>query len=163
MDTKLHELFIDQLRDAYDAEHRILEALPKKIKAAQSEELRSGLEQHLAETQEQVNRLEKVFTSLDIEAKRNTCEATKGLIKEAEELLSDFEGSSAIDAAIVCAGQKIEHYEIATYGCLCTWAKQMGHDEAFVLLHETLEEEKAADEILSRAAIGEANLVANDQ
>ncbi|MDQ8186203.1 ferritin-like domain-containing protein [Pelagicoccus sp. SDUM812002] len=161
MNTELHKLFVDQLRDMYDAELRIVEALPKKIEKAQSSDLKAGLEQHLGETKTQIKRLDEVFELINEKQTRNTCQATKGLIKEAEELLSEFEGSSAIDAAIVCAGQKIEHYEIATYGCLCTWAKQMGHDKAYVLLHESLEEEKAADETLSRAAIGEVNLAAH--
>lgn len=161
MNTELHDLFVDQLRDMYDAEHRILEALPKKIEAANSEDLKNGLQKHLQETEKQVQRLEQIFDTLDLKAKRNTCEATKGLIKEAEELVSDFKNTSAGDAAIICAAQKIEHYEIGTYGTLCSWAKQMGHEKVLALLLETLEEEKLADETLVHAAKNEANLVAN--
>lgn len=161
MDSDLHKLFLDQLQDAYDAEQRIVDALPKKIKAAQSSDLRQGLEKHLEETKNQVTRLERSFDLLGVKAKRNTCEAAKGLIKEAEELLSDFKGTDACDAAIICAAQKIEHYEIATYGTLCTWAKQMGHSEVLSLLHETLDEEKAADDTLTKAALASANRMAD--
>lgn len=161
MDSDLHKLFIDQLQDMYDAEKRIVEALPKKVEAAQSDELRKGLEDHLQETQQHVIRLEQVFDSLGEKAKRNACEATKGLIEEAEELLSEFKSTDACDAAIICAAQKIEHYEIATYGTLCTWAKQMGHDKALKLLQQTLNEEKAADDKLTEAALSEANRTAD--
>ncbi|MDQ8188430.1 ferritin-like domain-containing protein [Pelagicoccus sp. SDUM812002] len=157
MENDLHKLFLDQLQDMYDAEHRIVEALPKKIEAAQDEELKKGLQHHLEETKTHVTRLEDVFASIDESPKRNTCEATKGLIKEAEELLSDFKGSAAGDAAIICAAQKIEHYEIATYGSLCAWADQMGHEKAKSLLGETLDEEKMADETLTSAAKKSAN------
>ena len=159
--TELHKLFVDQLQDMYDAEHRIAEALPKTAKAAKSDELRKGLENHLNETKDQITRLEKVFKQIDAKAKRNTCQATKGLIEEAEELLEEFKGTNALDAAIICAAQKIEHYEIATYGSLCTWAKQMGHDEALSLLKASLEEEKHADSTLTDAAKQEANLTAD--
>ncbi|MDQ8184127.1 ferritin-like domain-containing protein [Pelagicoccus sp. SDUM812002] len=157
MDTELHKLFLDQLQDVYDAEQRIVEALPKKIDAAQDDELKQGLQHHLEETKNHVSRLEQVFESIDASPKRNTCQATKGLIAEAEELLSDFKGTPAGDAAIICAAQKIEHYEIATYGSLCSWAEQMGHDKAKQLLGETLEEEKKADETLNTAALKSAN------
>lgn len=161
MHSDLHKLFLDQLQDMYDAEQRIVDALPKKIKAAQSSDLKQGLEEHLAETKEQVTRLERAFEILGEKAKRNTCEATKGLIKEAEELLSDFKGTDAIDAAIICSAQKIEHYEICTYGTLCTWAKQMGHSEVLGLLQETLAEEKGADKTLTEAALADANRTAD--
>ncbi len=161
MDTDLHKLFIDQLQDMYDAEHRIIDALPKKIDAAQDRELKQGLQKHLDETKQHVRRIEKAFDLLGATAKRNTCEATKGLIKEAEELLSEFKGTDANDAAIICAAQKIEHYEIATYGCLCTWAKQMGHDDVLAVLTETLSEEKHADTTLTKAAKEGANATAN--
>ena len=157
MDTSLHRLFLDQLQDIYDAEHRIVEALPKKIEAAQGEELKKGLQHHLEETKTHVTRLEEVFASIDESPKRNACEATKGLIKEAEELLSEFKGSPAGDAAIICAAQKVEHYEIATYGSLAAWAEQMGHNKAKSLLGETLEEEKKADDTLTEAAQAFAN------
>lgn len=160
MEKDLHKLFLDQLQDAYDAENRIAEALPKKIDAAEASSLKQGLEKHWEETKDQITRLEKIFDNLGEPAKRNTCEAAKGLIKEAEELLKDFKGTKALDAAIICAAQKIEHYEIATYGSLCAWAKQMGHDEALKLLLETLEEEKQADATLNEAAKAQANITA---
>lgn len=153
----LHKLFIDQLQDIYDAEHRIIEALPKKIEAAENPQLKQALESHLAETREQVARLEKVFQSIDAPAKRNKCEATVGLIEEAGELLEEFKGTSANDAAIICAAQKIEHYEVATYGSLCSWASEMGHGEALQLLQETLAEEKSADKKLTEVAETVAN------
>ncbi|MDQ8204001.1 ferritin-like domain-containing protein [Pelagicoccus sp. SDUM812003] len=161
MDTKLRELFIDQLKDMYDAEHRILEALPSKIEAAESENLKTGLEEHLTETRAQIQRLERIFEIIEVEPERSACQATKGLIKEAKELLGDFEGSSANDAAIICAAQKVEHYEIATYGCLCSWSQRMKLDEAYELLEMSLTEEKRANDLLSKAAITEANEAAN--
>ena len=157
MQNDLHKLFIDQLQDIYDAEHRISDALPKATKAAENPQLKQALESHLKETLEHANRLEKVFKSIDAPVKRNKCEATVGLVKEAEELLKEFKGTHAIDAAIICAAQKIEHYEVATYGCLCSWAAEMDHGEALRLLQETLAEEKAADEKLTQVAERAAN------
>lgn len=157
----LKNLFIDQLQDMYDAEHRLTEAIPKKIEAAKSEELKDGLKKHLEETKQQVKRLEQVFDKVGSSAKRNTCEGTKGLIEEAEALINDFKGSDALDAAIVCAAQKVEHYEIASYGCLRSWAKTLGLSEAEDLLAESLQEEKHANETLNEVAKAQANLEAS--
>ncbi|MDQ8205043.1 ferritin-like domain-containing protein [Pelagicoccus sp. SDUM812003] len=160
MDTDLHKLFIDQLQDIYDAEHRIAEAIPQKIDAAQSPDLKLSLEGHLQETKDHIARLERVFEELGETPERSTCQATKGLLTEANELLETFRGTKAIDAAIVCAGQKVEHYEIATYGCLFTWAKQMGHSHIAAILKDSLSEEKEADSKLTAEAKTESNLVA---
>lgn len=161
MSNDLKRLFLDQLQDAYDSEHRIIEALPSKIEAASSEELRLALENHLKETKRQVERLEEVFQTIDEKPKKNKCEATVGLIKEAKELLNDFGETDAGDAAIICASQKVEHYEIATYGTLCSWAKRLGNDRAHSLLKDTLREEKKADGDLASIAVNDANLAAS--
>lgn len=160
MNNGLHKLFLEELRDIYDAEHQLVKALPKMAKAVQSEELRNAIESHLEETEKQVTRLESVFESLEETPKRKKCKAIQGLIAEAEEMLSEHEGSEELDAAVICAAQKTEHYEIATYGCLCSWAEQMGHRKALKLLKETLAEEKAADEALTEIAQSEANVEA---
>lgn len=157
MNSDLHELFLEQLADVYDAEQQLTKALPKMAKAAESDELREAIESHLEETEEHVSRLEQVAQSLDETLKRKTCQATKGLIAEAEELMKDHKNTSAIDAAIIAAAQKVEHYEIATYGTLASWAEHMGHDEAAKLLRETEEEESAADEKLTSIAESVAN------
>ena len=157
MDNDLHQLFLDQLADVYNAEQQLTKALPKLAKAAESDELREAIESHLEETEEHVSRLEQVAESLDETLKRKTCPAMKGLIEEGEELLKEHKGSSAVDAAIIAAAQKVEHYEIATYGTLATWAEHMGHDEAAELLRQTEDEESAADEKLTEVAENIAN------
>jgi ferritin-like metal-binding protein YciE len=157
MNTDLHELFLDELADVYNAEQQLIKALPKMAKAAESDELREALESHLEETQEHAQRLEQVAEGLDESIKRKTCAAMKGLIEEANDLLKEQKNSSALDAAIIAAGQKVEHYEIASYGTLIAWARQMGHDDAVSLLEETLEEEKQADQKLTSVAESEAN------
>jgi len=146
--SQLRETLIDELKDIYDAEKQLLKALPKMAKAAEDEELKSAFESHLEETQEHVNRLEQVFKALDEPAKGKKCKAMQGLVEEGEELIEEEEG----DAALICAAQKVEHYEIATYGSLEAWAKLLGEDEAARLLAETLSEEKAADETLTSIA-----------
>jgi len=157
MDNDLHELFLDELADVYNAEQQLTKALPKMAKAAESDELREAIEEHLEETEEHVSRLEQVAESLDESLKRKTCQAMKGLIEEADDLLKEQKGTSALDAAIIAACQKVEHYEIASYGTLCAWAEQMGHDEAAKLLRQTEEEESAADEKLTEVAETIAN------
>ena len=157
MDTELHKLFLDELSDIYDAEQQLTKALPKVAKAARSEELRDALEQHLEETEEHIARLEEIAESLDATLKRKTCKAMKGLIEECEDTVKDQKNSSALDAGIIAECQKMEHYEIATYGTLCAWAEQMGHDEALRLLQQTEEEEAAADETLTEVAENIAN------
>ena len=153
----LEDLFLEELADIYDAETRLVKALPKMVKAATCEELKEAIEAHLEETEGHVITLQQVFECFDIEAKGETCEATVGLIEEAEEIADDFKGSPAINAALVCAAQKIEHYEIASYGCLHEWARLLGNEEAAELLHEILEDEKRANEALTELARATCN------
>lgn len=157
MDNELHELFLDELADLLSAETQLTKALPKMAKAAQSEELREALESHLSETEGHIDRLKQVFESVDEKPKSKTCKAMKGLIEEGSEMLQELKGKSSIDAGIIAAGQKVEHYEIASYGTVIAWAEQMGHSEAVELLEQTLEEEKAADEKLTEVAESIAN------
>ena len=157
MDTDLHRLFLDELADVYSAEQQLTKALPKMAKNAESDELREAFEQHLEQTQEHVSRLEQVFETLNESAKRKTCQAMKGLVTEGEEIMREQKDSSALDAALIAAAQKVEHYEIASYGTLVAWAEQMGHNEAAELLGETLEEEKMTDDRLTSIAESLAN------
>jgi ferritin-like metal-binding protein YciE len=126
-------------------------------KAAQSDELREAIESHLQETEGHVDRLKEVFQSVDAKPKSKTCQAMKGLLEEGSELLQELKGKSSIDAGIIAAAQKVEHYEIASYGTVRAWAEQMGHEEAVRLLEETLGEERAADEKLTEVAESVAN------
>jgi ferritin-like metal-binding protein YciE len=148
----LRKLLVEQLKDMYWAEKALTKALPKLIKNASSEELKDGIEEHLEVTQEQVMKLEEVFQLLGMKAQAKKCDAMEGLIKEANEILSDMEEGPVRDAGIICAAQKVEHYEIATYGCLATYAELLDEQEAANILNEILEEEKEADEKLSEAA-----------
>lgn len=157
MESDLHDLFLDQLSDLLNAETQLTKALPKMAKAAQTEELREAIESHLEETEEHVNRLKEVFESLGERAKSKTCPAMRGLIEEGTEIAQDFKGKNSIDAGIIAAAQKVEHYEIASYGTVLAWAEQMGHSDAARLLGETLEEEKAADSKLTKIAEEVAN------
>jgi ferritin-like metal-binding protein YciE len=160
MDNDLHELFLDELSDLYSAEKQLTKALPKMLKAAQSTELKMAIESHLGETEGHVDRLEEVFRSLGEKIKRKTCAAMEGLVEEASELLQEQKGKSSLDAAIIAAAQKVEHYEIASYGTVRAWAEQMGHGQAVELLQATLDEEGAADEKLTEIAQSLANNVA---
>lgn len=157
MNSELHELFLNELADLLDAEKQLTKALPKLAKAAKSEELAEAFHSHLEETENHVERLKEVFGTLNEKVKSKTCKAMKGLIDEGAELIEELKGSSACDAALIAAGQKVEHYEIASYGALRAWAEQMGHSEAVELLEETLDEEKAADEKLTEIAENSAN------
>jgi ferritin-like metal-binding protein YciE len=159
----LHEVFLDELADLYSAEKQLLKALPRMAKAAKSEELREAFEQHLSETEEQVNRLEQAVEALGEKMKRKTCKAMEGLLEEAKEMMDDQKDSPALDAVLIAAAQKVEHYEIASYGTVCTWAELMGHDEALDLLQETLDEEKNTDERLTEIAETVANLEAEQE
>ena len=147
----LQELFVEELRDVYDAEKQLTKALPRMVKAAESEWLRAAFEEHLDITRMQVNRLEEVFRSLGLAARGKTCDGMKGLIEEGKKHIEELEGST-LDAALIGAAQKVEHYEIATYGTLATWADLLGHQDAKDLLGQTLEEEKEADEKLTGIA-----------
>jgi ferritin-like metal-binding protein YciE len=156
-ENELRELFLDELADVYNAELQLTKVLPKMAKAAESDELREALESHLEETKNHLSRLDDVAKSLDKEIERKTCKAMKGLVEEGEEIMKDLKDSSALDAGLIAAAQKVEHYEIATYGTLRTWAEQLGEDEAVQLLTKTEEEEKAADEELTEIADSIAN------
>jgi len=153
----LKDLFLAELRDMYDAEHRIIKALPKLAKAATCEKLKAAFLAHLEETKEQVTKLEKVFQSFGETAKAKKCEATVGLLNEGDQIVADNKGEPTINAALIAAGQKVEHYEIASYGCLREWAGLLGNKEAVELLEEILDEEKAADEKLVALARAGSN------
>ena len=153
----LHDAFIDELQDAYDAEKQLTKALPKMAKAATSEELREAFESHLEETQGHVQRLEQVFASIGEKVKGKHCDGIAGIIEEGKNVMEDDFDESTMDACLIAGGQRAEHYEMAAYGSLVAWAKAMGHDEAASLLEETLEEEKAADEKLTSIAEGGIN------
>ena len=157
MNNALRELFLEELADIHSAEQQLTKALPKMAKAAESEELRRAFEEHLEQTEEQISRLDQVFESLGEKMKRKTCKAMQGLIEEGTEVLQEHKGNPAIDAALIAAAQKVEHYEIATYGTLCTWADQMGHQDALDLLKQTIEEEETTDERLTELAETIAN------
>ena len=159
----LRELYVDNLRDMYSAEKQILRALPKMIKGAANEELANGLEEHRTVTEQQVARLEKIFRSLGTAARAKKCKGMEGLLEEGAELLEEEEQSEVRDAGIIVAAQKVEHYEIAAYGSLRTFAELLGEDEAVQLLEESLEEEKEADEKLTALAQSAINLEAANQ
>ena len=148
----LRALFVDELKDIYWAEKALTKAIPKMIDNATSPQLVQALTSHLEETKLQVTRLEEVFSSIGEKAEAKTCEAMVGLTKEAEEIMKNTEKGMVRDAGIISAGQKVEHYEIASYGTLCAFAKTLGEDEAASLLQETLNEEKGADEKLTDIA-----------
>lgn len=151
----LHQLFIDELEDMYSSEHQIIESLPKLIRISSSENLIEALSKHLDETKNQARRIEKIFSILDMSANEKTCEAMKGLLREAEDLTENKSRSATLDAAIISACQKVEHYEIASYGTLYSFAKQLDLDsEILDLLDDTLEEEKSADKKLTKIAEG---------
>ena len=156
----LADLFYDTLKDIYFAERQILKALPKMARAAQSEQLKQGFLKHKEETEGQVERLQQVFEIIGKRAQGKTCEAIQGIIAEGEEVIEEFKGSPAVDAGLISAAQAVEHYEIARYGTLKTWAKQLGHDKAVVLLDQTLQEEGATDKALSKLALSAANIKA---
>jgi ferritin-like metal-binding protein YciE len=153
----LDDLFVETLKDIYFAEKAIVKALPKMAKAAESDELREAFETHLKETEGQVNRLEQVFDELDKPARGKTCDAIQGMIDEAKDVMSEFKASEALDAGLVAAAQAVEHYEISRYGTLKTWAAQLGLQRAVELLDETLQEEKHADQLLTRIAEASVN------
>jgi ferritin-like metal-binding protein YciE len=154
----LRELFHDTLKDIYFAEKKILAALPKMAKAAQSEDLKAAFQKHEAETEEQVARLEKVFAEIDAPARGKTCDAILGIIEEGQEVMKEYKGTPALDAGLLAAAQAVEHYEIARYGTLKTWAGELGLDQAVALLDATLAEEKKTDEALTKLAVSEVNL-----
>lgn len=151
-DKQLDDLFLDTLKDIYYAERQILKALPKMAKAATSPELKAGFEQHHTETEGQVERLQQVFDILGKPARGKTCDAILGILEEGKEIMDEYKGASALDAGLVAAAQAVEHYEIARYGTLVAWAKQLGHDDIAQLLAETLSQEEATDQKLTKVA-----------
>ena len=158
----LHDAFVDELRDAYDAEKQLTKALPKMAKAASSPELRAAFEAHLEETRGQVERLEEVFASLDEKVRGKHCDGIAGIIEEGKSIMEEDFDETTMDACLIAAGQRAEHYEMAAYGTLVAWARAMGHTEAADLLQQTLDEEKAADEKLSSLAESGINQEAAD-
>lgn len=148
----LQNLFINELSDIYDAEHRILKALPKMIKAATNEDLKDALQEHLTETEGQVAKLQEVFSCFDVKPKTKTCKATVGLLEEADEMAAEFKDSPVLNAALIAAALKVEQYEIATYTTLIEWANLLENPEAAEYLAEILEEEQTASATLSEIA-----------
>jgi ferritin-like metal-binding protein YciE len=148
----LKKLYVEELRDLYSAENQILKALPKMAKAATSKELQEAFSTHLAQTKGQVERLEKIFTKLDMTPKGKTCKAMEGLVKEGEELLSEDAEPEILDAGLIAAAQRVEHYEMAGYGTVRTYATLLKETEAARLLQETLDEEGETDKTLSKLA-----------
>jgi ferritin-like metal-binding protein YciE len=153
----LADLFLDTLKDIYFAEKKILSALPKMAKAAQSPKLKTAFEKHLDETETQVERLEQVFASIDESPKGKTCDAIMGILDEGKEIMDEYKGMPALDAGLIAAAQAVEHYEISRYGTLKCWATELGYRDAVKLLEATLKEEKNTDASLSQLAEGEVN------
>ena len=153
----LHDAFIAELRDTYDAERQLTKALAKLANAASSPLLREAFESHRAETQGQIERLEQVFEGLDEKVRGKHCDGIAGIIEEGKSIMEEDFDDDAMDACLIAAGQRAEHYEMAAYGTLVAWARALGHSEAADLLQETLDEEKAADEKLSSLAEGGIN------
>jgi ferritin-like metal-binding protein YciE len=156
----LDDLFLDQLRDLYSAENQLLKALPRLAKAATAPELQDALHDHLEQTEGQAERLEQICEQLGARPRGKKCTAMEGLIEEAKELLGEDAEEAVRDAGLIAAAQKVEHYEIACYGCARTWARQLGHHQAADLLQQSLHEEEEADRKLTRLAEGLVNLEA---
>ncbi len=154
----LEDLFHDTLRDIYYAEKKILKALPKMRRAAQSKELKAAFEKHEAQTEGQVERLEQVFEMMGKSARGKTCDAIEGIIAEGEEIADEFKGTPALDAGLISAAQAVEHYEITRYGTLKQWAIELGMKDAAALLDKTLGEEAMTDEDLTLLAQSLANV-----
>jgi ferritin-like metal-binding protein YciE len=147
--NELKQLYIDELKDLYDAENRLIKALPKLAKAASSDKLRAGFEEHLEQTRGHVDRLEEIFEALGEKASGKKCVGMTGLVKEGEEIMDEDFSAEVMDAALISAAQRVEHYEIAAYGCVGTWAELLGESDAAALLEKTLEEEKETDQKLT--------------
>ncbi len=150
--NRLKHLYVEELKDLYSAENQMVKALPKMIKAATSEDLRAGFEEHLEQTKGHVSRLEEIFQALGESPKGKKCKGMEGLIKEGGEMIEEDPAPEELDAGLISAAQRVEHYEIAGYGCVSTYAKLLGEDEAESLLRETREEEKKTDSKLTELA-----------
>jgi ferritin-like metal-binding protein YciE len=153
----LKELFLDELADMYDAERRIVKALPKIAKAATCPKLKAAIQAHLVETKGHVTKIEQTFKSFNEKSRGKTCQATVGILKEGDEIASENKGDLTINAALILAAQKVEHYEIASYGCLHAWAGLLGNKQAASLLEKILDEEKAANDTLTKLALATSN------
>ncbi len=158
----LHDLLIAELKDIYSAENQILKALPKMAKGASSDELKAAFKAHLEETRGQVERLDRIFGILEASPRGKKCKAMEGLVEEGKDLLQEDAEPSVMDAALIAAAQKVEHYEIASYGCVRTWANRLGLEEVANLLEETLNEEKATDLKLTELAESQVNEAAEE-
>jgi ferritin-like metal-binding protein YciE len=148
----LHDLYVDELKDLYNAENQLVKALPKMAKAASDPLLAKAFTDHLAETEGQVQRLEKIFKQLEVSPKGKTCKAMEGLLKEGKEVMAEEADPTVMDAALIAAAQRVEHYEMAGYGCVRTFARLLGEEQAAELLQATLDEEGAADRKLTKLA-----------
>ena len=162
-EKQLDELFVETLKDIYYAEKKLATSLPKMAKAAHSEELAAAFEKHAQETEVQIERLEQIFAMCDETPKGKTCDAINGLLDEGKEVMSDFKNSPAHDAGLLAAAQAVEHYEIARYGTLSTWADKLGMRDAASLLEETLAEEKKTDQDLTKLAVSIVNDMAESE
>ena len=161
--NSLADLFLHELKDIHNAEKQLLKALPKMAKAATSENLRQAFEEHRDQTEVHVERLDQIFQGLEKSPRGPKCEAMEGLIEEGKKLMEEDSEPAVCDAALICAAQKVEHYEIATYGTLKTFADLLGYEDASELLQMTLDEEKATDERLTELAVSEINIEAEDE
>jgi ferritin-like metal-binding protein YciE len=160
--SSLHDLFVAELKDLYSAETQLVKALPKMAKAASSKALRNGFEKHLQQTETHVERLEQVCDELGVSPRGKKCKAMEGLIHEGAEVIKEEADPEVKDAALIAAAQKVEHYEIAGYGCVRTYAEQMGHLKAARLLQKTLDEEGETDKLLTKLATNNINAKAED-
>jgi ferritin-like metal-binding protein YciE len=150
LENRLKHLYIEELKDLYSAENQLLKALPKMAKAATSPDLKAGFEEHLEQTQGHVARLEKIFEGLGESPKGKKCKGMEGLIAEGKEMIDEDPAPEELDAGLISAAQRVEHYEMAGYGCVATYAKLLGEDQAVTLLRQTLEEEKVTDKKLTK-------------
>ncbi|QNF35104.1 ferritin-like domain-containing protein [Adhaeribacter swui] len=160
--TSLNDLLVHQLQDLYGAEQQLLKAMPKMLSTAKSPKLKEAIQTHMTETENQVKRLEQVFQSMNLKAEAIKCKAMEGLLKEAEEMMSEDADAEVMDAGIIASAQRVEHYEIAGYGTASTYAKYLGHTEALNLLLETLNEEKKTDTLLTDIAESSVNIKAEN-
>lgn len=163
-ESKLKELFVEELKDIYWAEKHLVKALPKMAKAATSDELRDAFQTHLTQTEEQITRVEQVFEILDMTPRAKKCEAMSGLVMEGQQAIEDTDkGTATRDAALIISAQKVEHYEIASYGSLVQLAKTIGLNEAVAILQQTLDEEKQTDALLTELAVSSVNINAENE
>jgi ferritin-like metal-binding protein YciE len=159
----LHDLYVDELKDLYNAENQLLKALPKMAKAAAAPELKAAFTEHLEVTRKQVERLDQIFEGLGVNPKGKKCKAMEGLIEEGKEVMEEDGEDEVIDAALIAAAQRVEHYEMAGYGCVRTFANLLGYEDAAALLQETLDEEGEADKKLTELAETVINVEAADE